>query len=437
MLQKTPIFSPPVAVLLAGVRSAFVKSFGVFEDCNTLELLSRTLGVLQTENPTLIASVRSMGTGVGIAQTEHPNVAREALLLQGLSDIHGYTVHTGCLSGMQVVTDVLHQVRGGQTGLFLASAVECWSDVPIVYSREARKFISKLSKAKSAAAKLNMITNFNAKAWLPKAPVREESYTGLTLAAHAEHLALETGISRVDQDGYALVSHVRALEAEQKGLWKERRVPIWPSPHYTACVQQDHRLQTPLTREGLRNMTPLVDPEFGTITHGNSTHPCDGAAVCLLADPGTALTSGLEVQAELVDHVYCAGAPDASFLLGAAPAIARLLARNDLTLSQIDLFEIHEASAVQVLATQQALASSTYCREKLGLSEALGEIPLEKLNVRGGALTLGHPYGASGLRMIMDIADDLRREKGKWGIVSLCGGGAMSVALLIRNPGAP
>ena len=204
---------PPCALLLAGVRSAFVKSFGAFEDCNTLELLSRTLNMLLTETRLSVAQIQSLGAGVGIAQTQHPNVAREALLLLGISHIHGYTVNTGCLSGLQVITDAMMQIRSGQQGLFLAGAAECWSDVPIVYSREARKFLSKLSKAKSAAAKLNMITNFNAKAWLPKAPLREESYSGITLAAHAERLALETRISREEQDAYAWLSHGRAIEA--------------------------------------------------------------------------------------------------------------------------------------------------------------------------------------------------------------------------------
>lgn len=434
MYQSTPTPTPPVTLLLAGVRSAFAKSFGVFEDCSTLELLSRTVDFLRTETHIPISQLRNLAAGVSIAQTQHPNVAREALLLLGLPQIPGYTVNTGCLSGLQVVTDAIQQIRTGQQGFFLASAAECWSDVPIVYSREARKFLLKLSKAKSAAAKLNMITNFNAKAWLPKAPLREEPYTDLTLTAHAEQLALETGITRSEQDTYAWLSHSRALEAEKQGLWKERRIPIWPSPHYTDCVQQDHRLQHPVTQEALRTMEPVVDPEFGTLTHGNAAHPCDGAAVCLLADAETARTSGLDVQARLVDHVYCAFSPESSFLLGSAAAIAQLLQRNGLTLSQIDLFEMHEGSAVQILATQQALASPEYCRTQLGLSDALGEIPFNKLNIRGGALTLGHPYGASGLRMIMNIADELRRSGGQWGIVTLCGSGAMSGALLIQNP---
>jgi len=173
-----------------------------------------------------------------------------------------------------------------------------------------------------------------------------------------------------------------------------------------------------MTQEKLRSMEPWVDPVFGTLTHGNTTHPCDGAAVCLLSDQDTAQEAGLKIQAEIID-IREAAFPLTSFLQGTSSLLSELMTRNQLTFADIGLFELHEGSAAQLLVT---------------LQEAGSDLSLERLNIRGGALALGHPYGASGLRMLMDISEDLQRLKRQWGVVCVNGSGGMASAILLRNP---
>jgi len=216
-------------VVIDGTRSAFVKSFGVLEDCDALELYSRVVDGLIRKVGVDPQELDEITCGVVIPQTKNANVARDAVINLGLpAHIHGYTVNRACTSSMQTIADAAMSISFGNPSLILAGGVECLSDVPIVYSNEARKFLVKLSKARSTSSKLNILKNFSAKAWLPKPPSLSEPLTGFTMGEHGEVMAKKNHISREAQDKYAVESHRKAAAAQEKGLFSEEITQFGP-----------------------------------------------------------------------------------------------------------------------------------------------------------------------------------------------------------------
>lgn len=272
-------------VVVDGARTAFVKSFGVFEDCDALELYSRAVDGLVRRLAIDPEELDEASCGVVVPQTKNANVARDAILNLGLpSHIHGVTLNRACTSSLQTVADAARSIAFGTPDLILAGGVECLSDVPIVYSREARKFLVKLSKARSAAAKLNLLKNFSAKAWLPKPPALSEPLTGFTMGEHGEMMAKLNRISREDQDHFAVESHKKAAHAQESGYFDQEVVPVWSTPRYDVCVDKDNIIRADTSLEALRGLKPAFDKKYGTLTAGNSSPLTDGASVCLVAD---------------------------------------------------------------------------------------------------------------------------------------------------------
>lgn len=421
-------------VFVDGVRSPFVRSFGHFEDCDALELYSRIVDGLLKRLVLSTDLIDEIITGVVIPQTKNPNISRDTIINLGLPEkIHGYTINRACISSLQCVVNAAQTISFGHPHFILAGGVECLSDVPIVYSREARKFMVKLSKAKSAAAKLNIIKNFRAKAWFPKQPELAEPLTGMTMGEHAEIMAQINGISRQDQDDFALQSYGKAARAVKSGRFAEEIIPIWTPPDYDHYIEEDIIPQLASIEAGLSQLKPLFDKRFGTITSGNSSNLTDGASVCLIGDEKRCQILGLQAKLRILDFDHVAVDPMDQLLIGPAITIPRILTRNNMTLDDVDCFEIHEAFAAQILSCLRSMESPQFCERYLGKSRAFGEIPMEKLNVNGGSIAVGHPFGATGVRLLTAIANELRRSDQSIGLVSVCGAGAMAASMLVER----
>lgn len=421
-------------VVVEGARSAFVKSFGVFEDCDTLELFSRTLdGLLRKVNIDPI-ELDEIIAGAVIPQTKNPNVARDSALNLGLPHhIHGYNLNRACTSSLQSIADASKTIAFGHPHLILAGGVECLSDVPIVYSREARKMMVKLSKARSTSAKLQILTSRHAKYWLPKPPALSEPMTGLTMGEHAEIMAQKKEISREEQDQFAANSHAKASSAIEKGYLEQEIVPIWASPNYEACIDTDNIVRSDTSAEALAKLKPAFDRKYGTLTAGNSSPLTDGAAITLIGDEQRCLDLGLRPKARIIDFDFVALDPNDQLLIGPAITIPRILAKNGLKIEDIHRFEIHEAFAAQVLSCLRSMESDKFCEKHFGVSKAFGTIPQDRLNVNGGAIAIGHPFGATGSRLVNSLTNELHRSKGKFGLIAICAAGGMAASMLIET----
>lgn len=421
-------------VIVDGARTPFVKSFGVFEDVDTLELFSRTVSGLIRKVGINPFELDEIIAGSVIPQPKNPNVARDVVLNLGLpKHIHGYTLNRACTSSLQTVADAAKTIHFGHPHMIIAGGVEVLSDVPIVYAKEARKFLLKLSKAKTTAAKLDILRYFSAKSWLPQAPELAEPLTGLTMGEHAEIMAKKNGISRKDQDEFAALSHRNAGAAQDRGFLQQEIIPIWPSPKFDTCIQLDNIIRKETSAETLSGLKPAFDRKFGTLTAGNSSPLTDGAAAVLITDESRAIALGLKPLARIVDFDFVGVDPADQLLIGPAITIPRILKRNNLSMDQIGRFEIHEAFAAQVLSCLRSLESDSFCEQWFGMSKAFGSIPVEKLNVNGGALAIGHPFGATGARLLTSLAYELRRSENQYGLIAICAAGGMAASMLIES----
>jgi len=420
-------------VLIDGARTAFVKSFGVFEDCDALELFSRSVQGLIRRLDLDPQEIDEISCGVVVPQTKNGNVARDTIINLGLpAHIHGVTVNRACTSSMQTIGDAARSIAFGNPALILAGGVECLSDVPIVYSQEARKFLVTLNKARSTAAKLNILKNFSAKAWLPSPPSLSEPLTGLTMGEHTEIMAKLNRISKEDQDRFAVESHKKAAIAQESGYLDQEIVPVWPTPKYAQCIDRDNMIRADTSVEALKDLKPAFDKKFGTLTAANSSPLTDGAAVTLIADEARAKSLGLVPKVRIKDVIMVGVNPYEQLLIGPAIAIPLMLKKHGLTIDNIDRFEIHEAFAAQVLSCIRSMESNDFMERYFG-DKALGKFPMDRVNVNGGAIAIGHPFGATGARLATSLANELVRSDKNLGLIAICAAGAMAGAMLIER----
>lgn len=421
-------------VFINGLRTPFVKSFGVFEDCDALELFSRVTQEMIRKaafDPQLIDEILC---GVVIPQTKNANVARDTIINCKLPlSIHGATLNRACASSMQTIADASRSIAVGQARLVLAGGVEVLSDVPIVYSKEARKFLVKLSKTKTTTDKVKMLAQLSLGAWLPKSPALAEPLTGLTMGESAEIMAKKNAITRDEQDAFAESSHRKASVAQEKGYFAQELITVWPSPKFNPAVSADNLIRKDTSLEALAKLKPVFDRKYGTITAGNASPLTDGAAVSLIADEEFARSIGLVPKLRILDTVMVGIDPFDQLLIGPAIAIPMLLKRNKLELADIDLFEIHEAFAAQVLSCLKSMESKDFNQKYFGFSQAFGSIPAEKINVNGGATAIGHPFGATGSRLVTTMSNELDRRQKRLGVIAICSAGGMAGAMLVEK----
>jgi len=423
-----------VPAIIDGARTAFVRSFSAFEESDSLELYSRTIAGLIQKSGVDSAEIDEITCGVVVPQTKNGNVARDTIINLGLpSHIHGYSLNRACTSSMQTIADASRSIIAGHSQLILAGGVECLSDVPIVYSKEARRFLIKLNKAKTPLARLSLLKEFSANAWLPRPPSVSEPLTGLTMGEHTEIMAKKNAISREEQDRFAVSSHKKAFAAQEAGIFKDEIIPVWAPPSFQNCVDKDNLIRGDTSLEALAKLRPAFDKKHGTMTAGNSSALTDGAAACLIADAGFAKSIGLTPKALVKDILFVGVNPHDQLLIGPALAIPLLLKRNKLTIKDIDLFEIHEAFAAQVLSCIKSMDSTKFCEDYMGDSKAFGLIPDDKLNIHGGALAIGHPFGATGARLATTLTYSLHRLNKQLGVISICAQGGMAGAMLIER----
>jgi len=419
-------------VLIDGVRTPFLPSFTEYKDMMAYQLArDALLGLLKRTNVEL-SYVDYIVMGTVIQEVKTANVAREAALAAGFSDrIPAHTVTQACISSNQAITNAIGQITSGQSDMVIAGGVETMSDVPIRYNRQVRKVLLSLNKAKTLPDRLGLLAKaISANPFNPELPAVAEFSSNETMGHSGDRLAAAFAISRREQDEFAMRSHRFANEANTQGLLTDM-IPVFV-PNKNAPVSRDLgvRVSTP---EQLAKLKPAFIKEIGTVTAANSSYLTDGASACLITTEEKAKELGLKPKAYLRNFVYVAQDPKDQLLLGPAYSTPKVLEKAGLTLQDIDVFELHEAFAGQILANLKALDSDWFAQNYMARKQKVGAIPMDKLNLWGGSLSIGHPFGATGVRLVTTAANRLHKENGQFALVAACAAGGLGHAMIVER----
>lgn len=421
------------AVLVDGCRIPFQRSGTAYNDLMAYDLGRMALEGLLARTGIDPSWIDRVIMGTVIQEVKTSNVARESSLGAGIPEkVPAHTVTMACISSNMAITSGVDLIRGGQAGIVVAGGTETMSDIPVRFRKRFRQKLLEARKYRKPTDFLKFFKGLSFSDLLPELPAIAEFSTGEVMGESSDRMAARFGISREAQDEYALRSHQLAAKATREGLLAEEITPALVQPDFDV-VREDNVFREDTTMEKLGKLKPAFIKPHGTVTAGNASALTDGASATLLMAEGTAREMGYQPLAWLRDYLYVAQDPKEELLLGPAYAIPRLLDRQNLTLDDIDVFELHEAFAGQVLSVLTALNSDSFARENLGRDKKVGEIPMDKLNTLGGSLSLGHPFGATGARLVTTAANRLHREDGRFAIVSACAAGGQGHAMLIER----
>jgi acetyl-CoA acyltransferase len=427
--------SPPgrTAVFVDGCRIPFQRSGTGYADLMAYDMGRMVLRRLLTRTGLSADRIERVVMGNVVQDVNTSNVAREAALAAGIPNtVPAFTITMACISSNQAVTSGVDLLRTGQVDVMVAGGTETLSDPPVRLKRPLRKRLFKARNAKSTGDYLDLLDGLSPGDLLPETPAIAEFSTGEVMGESADRLAAMFGISREDQDRYALRSHRRAAEARDDGRLDDELAPAAVPPDFDP-ITTDNVIRDDTSMEQLENLSPTFVKPFGTITAGTSSALTDGASATLLMAEDVAEAEGFAPRAALRQYTYVAQDPKTELLLGPAYAIPQVLDEADLSLDDIDVIELHEAFAGQVLAVLEALRSNRFAEEHLNRPEPVGEVDMDRLNTRGGSISLGHPFGATGARLVMSAVNRLHDEDGRWALVSACAAGGQGHAMLIER----
>jgi acetyl-CoA C-acetyltransferase len=419
----------PVAIV-GGVRTPFCRSNTAYSELTNLDLLSTALQGLSSRFALKGAQLDEVIAGAVVTHSRDWNLAREAVLSTDLSPLTpGITLQQACGTSLQAAMLSAAKIASGQIDCAIAAGTDTVSDPPIVFGKRISQRLLALQKARDFKSKLKAFKGFSLRELAPQPPSTAEPRTFLTMGQHCELMAQEWGIGREAQDALAMASHQKAAAAYDVGFFDELVVPC-------GGMLRDNILRADSSMEKLATLKPCFERgERATLTAGNSTSLTDGASAVLLASEEWARERGLPVLAYLthsrtsaVDFVAGEG-----LLMAPTVAVAELLQRAKLSLQDFDFYEIHEAFAAQVLCTLAAWESADYCRDRLGLDAPLGAIDPAQMNVKGSSLAVGHPFAATGGRIVGTLAQIIDEAGGGRGLISVCTAGGMGVAAVVER----
>ncbi len=417
--------------IVGGSRIPFCRSNTLYANLTNLDMLSAAINGLADKFNLAGLEIDEVGAGAVISHSKDWNLAREAVLSTRLSPLTtAYTLQMACGTSLQAALQLGAKIAIGQIDSAIAAGSDTTSDAPIVFGRKFAQRLIKASNAKTFGERLAAFKGFGFGELKPQSPGAGEPRTKMAMGDHCELMAKEWGIARADQDKLAYESHKKAAKAYEEGFFDDLIVPC-------AGVTRDNHLRPDTTLDKLATLKPAFDRSSGkgTLTAGNSTPLTDGASSVLLASEEWARARGLPVLAYLtygktasVDFVGGEG-----LLMAPTVAVARMLKDANLTLQDFDFYEIHEAFAAQVLCTLRAWESDKYCRERLGLARALGSIDPAKMNVKGSSLAVGHPFAATGGRVLATAAKLLNEKGSGRALLSVCTAGGMGVTAILEK----
>jgi acetyl-CoA acyltransferase len=438
-------------VLIEGVRTPFAKAGSDLRDVHPAELGARALTELLARTNVDVNDIDEVIIGNTGSPADAVNISRVIALRSGVPlKTSAYTVHRNCASAMESITSGFDKIRSGTLDVVVAGGSESMSQMPIIFPKKFQEIFNKLFMARGPAQALPLIgklfqadlkqikallTSNQRDAYFPQIAVVQgltDPFVGINMGQTAEILAKEFNISREEQDKFALSSHQKAVAATKSGRLRQEITPVVLPPKFKTIVADDVGPRENQSMEQLAKLKPFFDKKYGSITVANACPLTDGAAMLLMASRKRAAELGLKPVARIRGYAF-AGLEPERMGLGPAYATPIALKRAGVGFKDLDLIELNEAFAAQVIGCERAMASKKFAQEKLGLSDAVGEIDPAKLNVNGGAIALGHPVGATGSRLVLTLMKELVARDKALGLATLCIGGGQGGAVVIER----
>ena len=416
-----------------GARTPFLKARNAPGPFSASDLAVQAGRTLLLRQPFLPEELDEVILGCASPSPDEVNIGRVAALRMGCGHkVPAWTVMRNCASGMQAIDSAIANIHSGRAELVLAGGTDALSHAPLFYNKTMVQWFAGMMQARSLGEKIAAFARLKPAAALsPVVGILKgltDPMVGLSMGQTAENLAWQFGITRQQMDEFAVQSHLRVVQGRAAGHYGE----IIPLVDAQGKVYgEDDGVRADSSLSGLTKLKPFFDKKYGRITPGNSSQITDGAAWLILASEAAVEKWQLQPLGKITDTQW-AGLDPAQMGLGPVHAATPILQRHGWGLEAIDVWEINEAFAAQVLGCLAAWASGDYCRDELGLSSALGNLPIDKLNVDGGAIALGHPVGASGARIVLHLLHVLRARQGKRGVAAICIGGGLGGAMLVE-----
>jgi acetyl-CoA acyltransferase len=419
--------------IIDGCRTPFAKSGTDFKDVTSTELGKAAVRELIARTELDVEQIDHVVYGTVVQSVQEPNIAREVTLGAGIPPrVPSFTVGRACASSNQAITSGAEQIALGMADIVIAGGAESLTDVPILFSKEMREALVRASKARSLGERLQAFRMIRPRHLAPITPAIAEPTTGETMGESAEKMAKQNGISREAQDRWALRSHQLAAAATADGRLTAEIAPFYVPPRYEKVVTSDNGIRADTSLEKLSTLKPVFDRKYGSVTAGNASPLTDGASAVLLMSEEKANALGYKPLGYVRSYAYAALDPGDQLLQGPVYAAPTAFDRAGLTMKDIDLLEVHEAFAAQVLSNLQWFDSDKIARERLGRDKAVGLPPEDQINVMGGSLAIGHPFGATGGRLTVTLLNELRRRGKQFGMISVCAAGAMGFVMIVE-----
>ena len=429
-----PTFGSPGrrVAIVAGLRTPFARSGTTLKSLSAIELGKRVVAELIQRSEIDPKLIEAVVYGTVVPSVQAPNIAREVSLLPMLpKGVQSFTVSRACASANQAITDAADQIALGHADAIIAGGSESLSNVPILHSRGMSEALVAASRAKSFGGRVRALARVRPRDLVPITPAIAEPSTGESMGESAEKMAKINAIPRADQDHFALRSHRLAAAGTEDGRLTAEIAPLFVPPSF-AAMTSDNGIRPDSTMEQLRALKPVFDRKYGTVTAGNSSPLTDGASAVLLMSEERALALGYKPMAYIRSYSYAALDPGEQLLMGPVLAAPVALERAGLDLKDIDLIEMHEAFAAQVLCNLHGFESKAWAA-RAGYSRPVGEVDRARLNVMGGSISIGHPFGATGGRILTTLCNELARRDGQFGLMTVCAAGGMGHAMVIER----
>ena len=418
--------------IVAGVRTPFAKQSTAYRALTALDLGKLAVAELLSRTAIKPSEIDQVVYGQVIPAVTTPNIAREIVLGVDLPrSIEAYSVSRACTTSYQSTVNVAESIMAGVIDVGIAGGADSASDVPMVTSKKLSDALLGASRAKGVGGKLKSFRGVSPQDLLPIPPALKEPSTGLTMGESAEKMAKENGIPRKAQDELAHRSHTLAAQAWADGRLAKDVMTAYVPPKYEP-FSEDNLVRKDSTLDGYEKLRPVFDRKFGSITAGNSSPLTDGASALLVMRESKAKALGYTPLGYIRSYAFTAVDPTEQLLMAPAYAAPLALDRAELKLKNMDLIDLHEAFAAQVLSNVQAWESDTFAKEKLGRDKKLGTVDWERVNVLGGSIAMGHPFAATGARQIMHTLRELQRRGGEFALCTACAAGGLGAAMVLE-----
>jgi len=418
--------------IIEGCRTPFSRSGSNLKDMTAIDLGTLAVGKLMARSGVRREDVDHLIYGTVMHNPHVPNMAREVGLATLPESVPAVTVSRACASSNQAIADGVNLIERGYADVVVAGGAESLSQIPVTIKQSLSEILMATLKGKRFRDRLSSLTKIRPKDLVPDFPQIAEPTTGESMGEAAERMAKENGISREDQDAWALRSHQLAAAGIEDSRLKDEIISLYVGSRFETVMETDNGIRTDTSSEALAKLNPVFDPDNGSVTAGNASPLTDGGSAIMLMSEERAKAEGIKIKGYIRSYAFSGLDPRSQLLQGPAYAVPIALDRAGITMDDIDLMEMHEAFASQVLSNLQALSSKRFAEEELGRTKAVGHPDVDLINVMGGSIAIGHPFGATGARLTTTIINEMNRRGLELGLVTVCAAGGLGFAMVVE-----